>query len=171
MPIDNCKHSFEELASKVLPDYLDKFSNAIEKEAVPAKAFSSFKSVSKAFLDEIGKTHDFPGCYVFIEKKKVIYVGISRGVLRRVKQHLSANTHNSASLTYRMATRELSHKMRRDEAMLDNEFLNQFKLTQTKLGKMDVAYIEIHNDLELYLFEVFAAMHFDTTKWNTFRTH
>ena len=36
---------------------------------------------------------------------------------------------------------------------------------------MSVAFIEIENPLELYVFEAFAAMTLGTHEWNTFRTH
>ncbi len=31
--------------------------------------------------------------------------------------------------------------------------------------------VEIDNDFELFLFEVFASMRLNTDTWNTFRTH
>jgi hypothetical protein len=34
-----------------------------------------------------------------------------------------------------------------------------------------VAFIEIANEVELHLFEVYAAIELDTGEWNTFRTH
>jgi len=63
------------------------------------------------------------------------------------------------------------HTMRRAEAMLDQEFFAKFKISQTRLASMSVAYVEIQNDLELYLFEAYAAMKLDTSDFNSFRTH
>jgi hypothetical protein len=36
---------------------------------------------------------------------------------------------------------------------------------------MTVAFVEIDDDLELYVLEVYAAMKMDTDTWNTLRTH
>ena len=55
--------------------------------------------------------------------------------------------------------------------MKDELFRSAFLSAQGRLREMRVAFIEIANDLELYLFEVVAAMHLDADTWNTFRTH
>ena len=39
------------------------------------------------------------------------------------------------------------------------------------LRSLNVAFIEIGNPLELYLFEAYCAMELDTSEWNTFETH
>ena len=61
--------------------------------------------------------------------------------------------------------------MKRDQAMKDDQFRKTFLSVKARLHKMAVAFIDIENDLEQYLFEVYAAMKLDTGKWNTFRTH
>lgn len=114
---------------------------------------------------------DFPGCYVFLDAGKPVYVGISRGVVKRLVQHLNYDSHYSASLVYRMAACEYSHEMKRDQAMKDDVFRRVFFAAQERLRKMSVAFVEVANDLELYVLEVYAAMKLDTDKWNTFRTH
>ena len=108
---------------------------------------------------------------MFIDDETPIYVGISRGVVKRLVQHLNYDSHYSASLVYRMASESYPHEMKRDQAMKDEQFKATFFAEQNRLRKMKVAYIEINNDLELYIFEVFASMKLDTDTWNTFRTH
>ncbi len=61
--------------------------------------------------------------------------------------------------------------MKRDQAMKDEQFKAVFLSAQGRLRQMRVAFVEINNDLELYVFEVFASMKLDTYTWNTFRTH
>ena len=130
-----------------------------------------FKSPTKELLSRLKRTTDFPGCYVFIDGSTPIYVGISRGVIKRLVQHLNYDSHYSASLIYRMASEDYPHEMKRDQAMKDEQFKAVFFTAQGRLRQMKVAFIEINNDLELYLFEVFASMKLDTDTWNTFRTH
>jgi hypothetical protein len=97
--------------------------------------------------------------------------GHFRSVIKRLIQHLNYDSHYSASLVYRMACEEYPHKMKRDQAMKDDQFRKTFLSVKARLHKMAVAFIDIENDLEQYLFEVYAAMKLDTGKWNTFRTH
>ena len=106
-----------------------------------------------------------------IDNCQPVYVGISRGVIKRLIQHLNYDSHYSASLVYRMAREEYPHEMKRDQAMKDNQFKKAFLSVKERLHKMAIAFVEIDNALEQYLFEVYAAMKLDTSKWNTFRTH
>lgn len=170
MPIDNCTHTFQELAKIVLPAHLKKLEDALGKR-IPANNFAGFKSASRDALARAGRNADFPGCYLFVDNDKPIYVGISRSVVKRIVQHLNFDSHYSASLVYRMASEDFPHEMKRDQAMKDDQFRKVFFSAQERLRNMSVVFIEISNDLELYLFEVMAAMHFDTDTWNTFRTH
>ena len=170
MPIDNCPHTFHELATKKLPAHFKRLRTAIESP-LPASTFVRFQSPTRGLLARLERLTDFPGCYVFIDQDRPVYVGISRGVVKRIVQHLNSNSHYSASLVYQMATRDYPHKMSRDQAMNDEHFKTVFFAAQDRLRQMKVAFIEVTNDLELYVFEVFAAMSLNTDTWNTFRTH
>lgn len=170
MPIDNCTHTFEDLSEKVLPEYFSKLEEFI-KNPITASEIVGYKSATKEALSKVGKEVDFPGCYVFIDAGKPVYVGISRGLVKRLTQHLNYDSHYSASLVYKMASEEYPHEMKRDQAMKDEQFREVFFTKQEQLQNMTIAYIEIQNDLELYLFEVYASMKLDTDTWNTFRTH
>jgi len=170
MPIDNCPHTFDQLATIVLPNDYKRLQSAILASKA-ASDFVGFKSVTKSLLANLNLTKDFPGCYVFIDDARPVYVGISRTVVKRLVQHLNFDSHYSASLVYRMATEDYPHEMKRDQAMKDDQFRNVFFSAQEQLRNMKVAYIEIGDDLELYLFEVFASMELNTETWNTFRTH
>jgi hypothetical protein len=170
MPIDECVHSFERLAATILPGHFQRLQAAMESP-IAAKCLVGFKSATKAALSRVHLSADFPGCYVLLDCNKPVYVGISRGVILRLVQHLNHGSHYAASLVYRMASAEYPHEMRRDQAMRDEKFKAVFLSTQERLHRMRVAFVRIDNDLELYLFEVFASMRLDTYTWNTFRTH
>jgi hypothetical protein len=170
MPIDGCRFSFEELTRTVLPQHFSRLEEAI-CTPVAAASLVGFKTVTRKVLERTGKDSDFAGCYVFLDACKPVYVGISRGVIKRLIQHLNYDSHYSASLVYRMACDEYPHEMKRDQAMKDDQFRQAFLSVKARLHKMAVAFIEIENDLEQYLFEVYAAIKLDTGKWNTFRTH
>jgi hypothetical protein len=55
--------------------------------------------------------------------------------------------------------------------MQDPAFREAFTEAQTLLRECSVAFIEIPNPLELYLFEAYCATALDTCEWNTFRTY
>ena len=170
MPIDNCSHTFEELSSSVMPNHFKRLGVAIQ-DPVAAEKLVGFKSVTKEILSRVNCSTDFPGCYIFLDRENPVYVGISRGVIKRLVQHLNHNSHYSASLVYRMASEDYPHEMKRDQAMKDEQFKTTFLSAQERLRQMKIAFIKIDNDLELYLFEVYASMKLDTDIWNTFRTH
>jgi hypothetical protein len=170
MPIDGCRFNFEGLTQKVLPRLFSELEEAI-RTPIAAEKFVGFKTASRKVLERTDRKKDFAGCYVFLDGGKPVYVGISRGVIKRLVQHLNYDSHYSASLVYKMAREEYPRKMKRDQAMKDDQFRKVFLAVKARLHKMAVAFIEIENDLEQYLFEVYAAMKLDTAKWNTFRTH
>ena len=173
MPIDNCTHTFDELAATVLPAHLERLKAALQSP-VPASTFVGYTTAKSALLaigETIDRSTDFPGCYVFLDEGRPVYVGISRGVIKRLLQHLNFETHSAASLVYKMASMDFPHEMKRDQAMKDDQFREVFLTAQGRLREMSIAFIQIDNDLELYLFEVMASMHLDTDTWNTFRTH
>jgi hypothetical protein len=83
----------------------------------------------------------------------------------------TGNAHFDASLAYRMATDKTGHEMNRSDAMKDPAFRTAFDQAKALLRDGDVAFIDIDNPLELYLFEAYCTMELNTCKWNTFRTH
>jgi predicted GIY-YIG superfamily endonuclease len=158
------------MSATVLPEHFARLQRAIESP-LAATTFVGSKSVTRNLLSTVGRSADFPGCYIFIDQDSPVYVGISRGVLKRLVQHLNFDSHYSASLVYRMASEDYPHEMKRDQAMKDEQFKAVFFSAQDRLRQMKVAFVEVANDLELYVCEVFVAMRLDTDTWNTFRTH
>lgn len=115
------------------------------------------------------KVEECMGLYVFGKSRngKVlpVYVGISRTIYRRLKQHGWGNAHNEASLAYLIA----KHKHRYIKAR-SNFPMNKIRAEQSILKKYKVAVYPILNDYDLYFTEVYAAGIWGT-KWNTFKTH
>lgn len=124
----------------------------------------------RALLRQHGRREDFSGCYVVMAEHPV-YVGISRGVFKRLRQHVTGRTHSDATLAYRMAEEDMNHSMTRARAMANPEFLAVFHAKRDYLCGLRAAAVEIANPVELHLFEVYAALALGTSTWNTFRTH
>ncbi len=170
MAIDDCPYSFEELAVEILPAYFEELQKKIS--APLEMAMFAQKGVGKkTILKSLNKSSDFPGCYVLIENGKPIYVGISRSIVQRLLQHVKGTTHFDASLAYRIASKMKLHGKQRNVAMTDPDFKNEFEKSKKYLKSLKVAFIQINNDLEIYLFEAYCAMKLDTAQWNTFKTH
>ena len=168
--IDNCKYSFRELAIEVLPEYMKKMREAI-KRPYPMTRFAIKGDGPKTILKQLGREKDFSGCYVLLEDGKPVYVGISRSVVQRLIQHVKGSTHYDASLAYRIASKRYPNNLLRSEAMKDDRFRIIFEESKAYILSLNVSFIEVENDLELYLFEAYCALELNTSKWNTFRTH
>ena len=170
MAIDECLHKFEALAEAVLPKYLKELRRSI-RSAPSAEEFVASGGLPTELVRQLNGERDFPGCYVFLRAGRPVYVGISRKVRARIRQHIRGRSHYEATLAYRMACRDLRRVGRRAENMKSPAFLRRFNLAKQDLAKHRVACVVIRNALELHIFEAYAAMALDTAKWNTFETH
>ncbi len=170
MAIDECHYSFKDLAEQRLPILMREISFAL-CNTMQMSHFSENGVGKKSILNILKKKSDFQDCYVLIIENRPMYVGISRGVIHRLIQHVKGKTHFDASYAYRIASENYKHEMSREDAMNHENFKSYFIDAKKYIAKMSVAFIEISNDLELYLFEVYCSMELDTSPWNTFRTH
>jgi len=125
----------------------------------------------KTLCKNLGWRKDISGCYVLSEDTTPVYVGISRSVIRRLRQHVCGSTHFDASLAYRIARDHMPHEDTRDKAMENDKFKQEFVKAKDYLRTLNVAFVKIDNPLLLYVFEPYCAMKYDTEKWNTFETH
>lgn len=170
MVIDGCSNTFAELAETVLPKHMENMRRAMQHPR-PLAEFCAPGVGIKTIAKRLGRTCDFSGCYVILRGNAPFYVGISRGAIGRLRQHGTGRTQFDASLAYRMAYEKVPHKLTRKAAMETSEFRQAFEGAKRLLAGANVAFVEITNPLELYLFEAFCAMELDTCEWNTFRTH
>jgi hypothetical protein len=117
---------------------------------------------------KVKSNNEFKGLYVFGEELdgaiKPVYVGISRAVFRRLRQHGFGKLNNEATLAYLMAKNENDEITR---ASCSNSILEPKKEI---LRNYKVALYPVLNDYELYFYEVALSGVFKT-KWNSFRTH
>jgi hypothetical protein len=170
MYIDGCEHTFAHLTQTILPEHLARLRTELP-HARPAADFAEDSTGPVTLARRLGRTGDFSGCYVLLDNARPVYVGISRKVLSRLRQHLRGRTHFDASLAYAIAQRRRPTKGHRSTAMAIPDFRAEFEQARKYLSGLSVSFVEIENPLELYLFEPFAAMELGTHEWNTFRTH
>lgn len=122
--------------------------------------------------DNIEKPTEFKGLYIFGEEKDgyviPVYIGISRTVFRRLRQHGWGKNHNQCSLAY-LKTRAKWEKEGKES--------NRSTITSDDMGtakevikNYKVVLWPVSEDYNLYFLEVTLAGKFKT-KWNSFRTH
>lgn len=174
MALHECPHTFQELAETVLPAHMARMRAALA-DPHQMSMFARPGVGPGTLVKELGMAKDVSGCYVLIETGKPIYVGISRGVIGRLRQHVFGKTHFDASLAFRVAIARHPDKtiarLTRSEAMQDPLFGSSFAEAQSYLRSLQVAFIAIENPLELYVFEPYCALELDTHQWNSFETH
>lgn len=122
--------------------------------------------------DDVDKPNEFKGLYIFGEEKDgrvvPVYVGISRAVFRRLRQHAWGKNHNECSLAY-LKTRDNWKKEGNliNRATITNKDMDTAK---TVIQNYKVVLWSVPEDYDLYFLEVVLAGKFKT-KWNSFRTH
>lgn len=116
------------------------------------------------------------GLYVFWEKLasldsySAIYTGISRDVVKRLGQHLCGTSHNEASLPILLLKAEYPQTYGRHVRKRTKFLEEDIKMGQQQLYDKYVSFIEVEDDVELYLFEVFVSIELKC-KHNKFTTH
>jgi hypothetical protein len=172
--IDGCGRSFKEIVNEALPAYMQALRRSMINP-LPLRDFNIKGVGTVTIFRGFGYDHDPRGCYVLIESGKPIYVGISKHIIERLIEHVRGTDHYSATLAYRMAKHKLPPGMIAIDAMANKEFHTEFLNNREIMLDWEVAFVEIDNPLELYLFEPYCAMELDTGLnaggWNTFETH
>lgn len=128
---------------------------------------SYLKSNNKSTED-----NEFKGLYIFGEEVNCkiipVYIGISRTVFRRLKQHAWGKKHNECTLAY-LKTKE---KGKNENIEIGRSTVTNEDMLPAKeiIQNYKVVLVPEKNDYDLYFLEVALAGKFKT-KWNSFRTH
>jgi len=118
-----------------------------------------------------------PGIYMFSDAGEPVYVGQSRKLRARLKQHTGAkHGRDQASFAFNVAKREAAEAgvdVERFRSLLegDPEFASHFDAARASVARMDVQFIEVPDPVVRTLFEVYAALALDTVEFNSFETH
>lgn len=187
--MSNIEQSYPEDLQEIL-NYAEELSISIidKLNHFDAKKVNDFYTVTnekiirnKALFNELGyipntissnskneQPNEFKGLYIFGEKTNGIivpvYVGISRTIFRRLRQHAWGKNHNECTLAYlktKHSNKAITRKIVTSDDMLP---------AKSKIQNYTVVLIPVPNDYDLYFLEVVLAGKFKT-KWNSFRTH
>lgn len=135
--------------------------------------FAHLGYTPNSFFNSKSKSEDeIRGIYVFGEFDEITgtvipkYVGISRTIFRRLKQHGWGKKHNEATLASMKAIYKKTHTAKFRSEMTTEIILEQ----QTIIRNYKVVILPEENDYDMYFMEVFLAGVWKT-KWNSFKTH
>lgn len=118
-----------------------------------------------------------PGIYLFSEFDHAIYVGQTRKLRQRLKNHTNPlGKNNQATFAFLLAKAEaekagLEIAQFRAQLEADRQFAEHFQAAKLRVSKMDVRFIELAGPIERTVFEVFASLALDTLVFNSFETH
>ena len=118
--------------------------------------------------EKVKNENELQGLYVFGEFNKEngkiipVYIGISRTIIRRLRQHVWGKNHNEATFAYLKAR---NNKKYNDDSK--HEFI---KLEQEEIKKYHFMVIPEKNYYDMYFMEVYIAGKLKIY-WNSFKTH
>ncbi|TGM04823.1 endonuclease [Leptospira barantonii] len=169
------KRDFEEITQVRIPKIFSILSERL-KNQFPMNRFYEFgigetqmsNSIRSHF--NLKSTEEFSGCYVFSEGEEHKYVGISRNVVLRLRQHLKGKNFTHSSLAFKITKKKMNLGLTNKESMRNEEFLKEFRNVQKRISTWGLSVIEISDPVELYLFEVYASLKLNTV-YNNFETH
>ncbi|MBE9512964.1 MAG: GIY-YIG nuclease family protein [Chloroflexi bacterium] len=152
----------------------EKFSQQINKMPELLKDLKSQPLLTRENLTGIPQK----GIYVFYENNKALYVGRSNRIKLRIQEHSRPSSmHNSASFAFRLAREELARHQdipkdaTRGELEKAPGFDSLFYRARDRVARMKIRVIGIDDQVTQALFEIYAALTLDTTKYNDFGTH
>jgi hypothetical protein len=119
-----------------------------------------------------------PGIYLFSEGPNPIYVGQTRNLHQRLRQHTSLSSkENSAPFAFNVALREAQQDPSMDtsgtrkEIAARPEFASLFRASRQRVAQMNVQVIELDDPVTRTIFEVYAARVLGTDEFNVWETH
>lgn len=143
-----------------MPELLDRLS------AAPARTVAEHDGIPEK-----------PGVYVFSEGVTPVYVGQSRNLRSRLRQHTSSSSReNQAALAWRIAhadAKAAGHAVAgtRKDLEADPTFAEHFATAKRRVAAMTVRFIELDDPVPRTVFEVYAARALGTDEFNTWETH
>lgn len=118
-----------------------------------------------------------PGIYLFSEQDRAIYVGQSRKLRRRLRNHTNPlGKNNQATFAFLIAKADafaagVEVGRFRQQLEADKDFLAYFGAAKSRVSEMEVRWVELDDPIRRSVFEIYAALALDTLVFNSFETH
>jgi len=146
------------------------FGKGIGKSTVITKLLND-KIIEKDWIDIF--TGDIKGLYIFFTNDNYpLYVGITKNIINRIIQHIKGTTHNQATLAYNMGliNYRIDNNMEYTGTRENFDFIRYVKPMQEYLINQKIGFLNVKNDDELYILEIYCSMKYKTIL-NKFETH
>jgi len=117
------------------------------------------------------------GVYVFYSDGGPAYVGRSNDIKSRIQNHSRPSSgHNSATFAFMLAKEKaeeqrIDTKMERKVLEQEPSFKPLFNEAKSTVSNMPVRVVSIDDQILQTLFEVYASLELNTSKYNDFTTH
>lgn len=159
MPAPDRATHFDEVVARLST----RLQDLVEKPAAPRGSHASVP--------------DVPGIYLFSERGRPIYVGQTRDLRRRLGEHTRPSS-GSESATFAFILAIGMAKRRRIDAsgtrkarLARPEFNSVFLEAKRRVAAMPVRFLLMKDPIERTMFEMYAALHLGTERYNSFETH
>jgi hypothetical protein len=151
----------------------DEFNEYIKRMPILLNDLQGKPLLNRNELKDIPKS----GIYVFYRDGKPLYVGRSNRMKQRIQEHgRPSSDHYSATLAFNIAKEKVGYKRSEHRLATRGEFEKApgfekaFFLARKQVAEMQVRVIEIKDQIEQALFEIYAHLALNT-KYNDFDTH
>lgn len=179
---------FQEITNEILDSMkeLSKYKKYRFDELFSAHPKGGYNTNRKLLKEEIGfnawlndadkdkgkAQNEIQGLYIFYEDDVPVYVGISRKLIRRLRNHFLGKSHFEASLVYLMARHDYDNNIAFYKGTRANFPFDNYrpKLQQKMQEHWTISIIPELNHHKLYYLEFAIACELKT-KWNAFMTH
>ncbi len=133
---------------------------------------------SPAYRRETLRNLPKKGVYVFYEYGEPMYVGRSnrQGIRQRIQQHtIPSSGHNQATFAFQLLQEKLGvstgHGAELNRPALAAKYESEFKGQKQRVRNMEVRAVEITDSVTQTVFEIYAVLTLETTRYNSFDTH
>lgn len=109
---------------------------------------------------------DISGVYILFDKDIPVYVGISKQIIKRIKQHMKGKRHNESTVAYIIYSKRFPHTAERAKS----EYDQHRDEIQKEMILWDIKIILEDDPYAMDFLEKYFAIKLQT-KWNTFSTH
>ena len=115
------------------------------------------------------------GVYVFYEGNTPIYVGRSRRMRQRIREHgATSSRHESATFAFKLLRHQVGepegHASEYTRPQLQERYPVEYAAQRERVRNMRFRVVAIENPVVQTVFETYAILALDTRKYNTFHT-
>lgn len=117
--------------------------------------------------------HGMPkqGVYVLYEDGSPIYVGRSNNIPQRIREHSASGAgHEGATFAFKLYRDKIGNPPGTREEV-QKKCPPEFDRQKERVGAMPIRAVEIEDQKEQTVFEIYAVLALGTTTYNTFETH